>query len=459
MQCQVNFFEDDSSKSKSTHSIPTPTSKLTLRKPEEEIVSCITALGVPFQLEELRKPYPQKIQSIFEMFAETAMGIRKESALLVLLAGSAEFEFPDTHKDSLLIASFFGTLQKLMLACEVDDFSMADLTKPETSRLIRIFSALINFTMYMQQKMDTAPDYLKTVEDQQQRIEQLTWENENLRSRLEEQKARRAGEVVPKRKKMEKFNNDLIEKLRALKDQESTLTNEFDKLKQEKKSVAQELSQNTYLLTVGRQECNKIRSYIVGSPEKYQSTLAELSTSLQTQKSVVDIAGRKVAALKTSAVSIDIVLEDVEACIKVMEECQADLKLEQETAKKMARQLEILAQKKTQVQELERREAQLTRQLQNGQEKVLRINQKAEEKRIMAQEKLNKLNATYHELNLQRDERTKEEESVRLQVDAIKRKIEYVKNEYEEEYNAAKAEMGRLTAHVNSYIDEMEPII
>ena len=51
---------------------------------------------------------------------------------------------------------------KLMIASGLTDFSLKDIYKPETPRLITIFSALINLAKYREQKLEAFDAYVQS---------------------------------------------------------------------------------------------------------------------------------------------------------------------------------------------------------------------------------------------------------------------------------------------------------
>lgn len=251
--------------------------------------------------------------------------------------------------------AFHASLQRLMLECGIDDFTINDLAKPDGNRLYRILSYMINFTRFREERTDVIDEHFQKGEKAKERIEQLYFENQELTARVQALRQQRAKEepMIRRAKEVQKM---MSEELYAFSKREKTLTSEWNKLKQEKEAYVKTLEDRQFFITKTLQEAEKIRPYIVDSPDKLQQVITDMGTSLSQEKAAVDSVERKNRALQTSADSFAIVEQDVISAIKVMEECEAELVKEEESTRKAARHHEILSQRQTDVREVERNE-------------------------------------------------------------------------------------------------------
>lgn len=320
-----------------------------------EIVNCITELGIPFQLDDLKKPSPPKIQTVFEMFADLLMGVRRETVEPILRAATEHLEYPETQIDAHTLMAFYVSLRTLMFECGIDDFTINDLAKPDGTRLTRILSYVINFTRFREERAGVIAEHFQKAEMAKEKIEQLYFENEKLTQRVHALKHQRAKEE-PLIRKAKEVQDAMSEELRGFSKKDKILTIERNKLKQEKDGYKKTLEDRQFFITKTQQEAEKIRPYIVDSPDRLQQVITDMGTSLSQEKAAVDNAERKNRALQTSADSFAIVEQDVSSAIKVMEECEAELLKEEESTRKAARHQEILNQKQTDVREIERSE-------------------------------------------------------------------------------------------------------
>ena len=430
-------------------------------------------------MEDLKKPSPQKIQLVFEMFADLLMGVRKETVGPVLNAAAQQvLEFPETQTDSHTLMAFYVSLSQLMLECGIEDFTFTDLAKPDSMRLTRILSYVINFTRFREERANIIDEHFGKAQKAKEKIEQLYFENEDLNNRLQELKMQRLKEE-PMIKKAKEVLSALVADLETLRKKQETLTNDFDKLKQSKASHRQTLvclfssilitclrlwlndlqEDRQYLKVKTQQENNKIRPYIVDSPQKLQQVITDMANSLSTEKAAHDSLERKSRSLQTSADSFAIVEQDVAGCIKVMEEVEQELIKEEETSRRVSRHTEILTAKQTEVHEVERSEKRLSRQLDNATDKLRRARQTGEVKAKAAQERMLELKKDYGVLSLERSDRDKEMERKKICIERIEKEMMDMKETVETEVAAAHKEFAKMKSHVELYMDEMEKCI
>jgi len=452
---------------------------LTIKQKDNELVDCISELGIPFQMEDLKKPSTQKIQLVFEMFADLLMGVRKETIEPVLNAAAEQvLEFPETQTDSHMLMAFYVSLSQLMLECGIEDFTFNDLAKPDSMRLTRILSYIINFTRFREERANIIDEHFGKVQKAKEKIGQLYLENEDLNNRLQELKMQRLKEE-PMIEKETEVRIALAADLKTLKKRQEVLSIDMDRLQQLKVSHVQTLvrlfsgapimglqlwlidlqEDRHYLKVKTQQENNKIRPYIVDSPQKLQQVITNMANSLGAEKAVHDGLERKSRFLQTSADSFVIVEQDVAGCIKVMEEVEQELIKEEETSRRASRHAETLTGKQTEVHEVERSEKRLSCQLDNATEKLRRAREKGEGKAEAAQKRMLELKEEYGVLSRERNERDKEMERKKIRIERIEKEMADMKETVEMEVAAAHKEFAKMKSHVELYMSEMEQCI
>ena len=89
---------------------------------DREIAGCISDIGVPFTPEDLQKPRPPQIQTVFEWFAELLMNATRDTVEPAMRAAAddvcgehSEIVPPDTRN----LMGFYVQLRKLLI--EVSD--------------------------------------------------------------------------------------------------------------------------------------------------------------------------------------------------------------------------------------------------------------------------------------------------------------------------------------------------
>ncbi|KAF8477156.1 Nuf2 family-domain-containing protein [Kalaharituber pfeilii] len=424
---------------------------------DDEIVECLKAVGINFSLGDLKSPLPAQVQIIYEQLVEDLMGVRRETVEPLLKYATAELEFPETHRDSMALMAFYKSLSRLMLVCNVTDFSFQDLLKPDYKRLRIHLSQIINFMRY---RHDSArrrliQEQLSRPDEARNKLHELVDENESLQdniNRTEEQIER----DKPQIELAKETNESLTQDLRSMKKRQESLVNDFDKERNERKSMAAALQDREYLKVKLKQECDKIRPYIVDSPDKLQQVITDMNNTLITEKTLCDTLERKIRALQTSTESFIIIEADVSACIKVMEECESELVKVEEMSRKVSRHEEILKSRENENKDIERKEALLQRQLETLKEKIEKSRATAEQKREMAQKRMEELKGVYDELSRERQEKNKEMDKKKMRIEQIEKQMMDLKEAIEDEVHRTHNEMARMKAHIETYIREME---
>lgn len=192
-------------------------------------------------MEDLKKPAPVKVQLVFEMFADVLMGVRRATVEPILRAAAQDtLEYPEMQTDAHTLMAFYCSLRQLMLECGIDDFNYNDLAKPDSGRLTRILSYLINFTRFREGRAGIIDENFQKSENAKEKIEQLCYENEELSSRIQALRALRIKEE-PLIKKAKELRKELVADLEALRKKQHALTTDLDNLKQARASMTKNL--------------------------------------------------------------------------------------------------------------------------------------------------------------------------------------------------------------------------
>ncbi|KAG5519301.1 hypothetical protein PMAC_001926 [Pneumocystis sp. 'macacae'] len=424
----------------------------TLKPPE--ILQCMTELGIPFSEEDLTKPSTQRMKLVYEAFSDILMGITWENYDNAVRACHDELEHSEIYMDSLSLIIFYQKLVKLMTEVGIDDFSIRDLVKPEPIRVKKILSAVINFAKFREERMPVFETHAQKADSYISRNQNLVFQNQNLSEQLKKLKIKQEDEVSLIKKSKE-INIGLTNDLRELKKVQTTLTNEIDVLKREKAEIAERLTNNQFITVNTKQECMKLRSRIVHSPEKLKQLISDMGTSLASEKSSIASLERKSRELQNKIDVIGIVEQDILNCIKLMEECEIEIARVEEASRKVAKHQEMVDQKELEVREVEIKDQQLNRQLANAEDKLARIQRSAEAKRETAQKKMAEIRKEYNIITVERAERAHEMDRKRAMIESTEKKISELRSHIESEVNSVQSEYSKLKNHIELYIDEM----
>ncbi|EHY52689.1 putative kinetochore protein nuf2 [Exophiala dermatitidis] len=432
-----------------------------MRLSEREIASCISEMGIPFQPSDLLKPNPQVIQMVFEHLGELVMNATRQSLDPAMRAAAEDVcaEFPELIPvETRLLMGFFIQLRTMLEQCGINDFSFNDLVRPTHDRLVKIFSYTINFVRFRETHTSVIDENFNKAESTKARIETLYTENQDMEQRLEEMKHNRKAMEVAVKEKMRR-NDELKARLLELRKGQERVAEQLERAKAEKARAQATLEEKTERLVKARQESEKLRPYVLQSPAALQNALTELSDNLMRDKSQIDLLERRGRALQTSGDSFTVVQNDVQACVKVLEEIAVELQKEEEEDARAAKNRDALAERGNNVREVEQNEKLLQRQLKKWEERTEEMRRKHRERDEANKAKMDELREIQRQLRDERAEKGREMERRRVRIEQTEKKMADLKDNIENEVHSAHEEYLKLESHIKLYITEMEQSI
>ena len=398
---------------------------LTLWQPDTELAGCISDLGVPCTPTDLQKPNSQHIQTIFEMLAELVMNATRDTIDPAMRAAAEDVcgdYIEIVPADTRNLMGFFVSLRVMLDHCGIHDFSFSDLLRPTHDRLVKIFSYTINFIRFKESQCAVIDDNLGKSEATKVRIENLYLENQDMEQRLEEMRRnRKAMENVGKEKS--KRNEELKARLLGLKDDQKRIAEQFERVRADKARSQTILEDKTERLMKSRQESEKLRPYVLQSPAALQDSLVELSGKLSQNKGQVDSLERRMRALQTSSDTFTGVHNDVQSCVKVLEEVSIELQKEEEEEARASKSREELAERTNEVRDIEENEQQLQMQLKRWEERTEEQRAKAKKKELEAKARIEKLKGVQRQLREERGQKDRDMERRRMGIEQTEKKV------------------------------------
>ncbi|KUI68084.1 putative kinetochore protein nuf2 [Cytospora mali] len=429
---------------------------------DREIVGCITDIGIPFTIADLAKPNPLQVQMIFEWFAELILNATRATVDPAMRAAAEDIAgdngdmlFPS---DTRNLMGFYVSLRRLLLECGITDFSFTDLYKPTHARLVKIFSYLINFVRFRESQTPVIDEHFNKAEQTKGRIETLYGENQDMEARVDEMRQTRAQMETLVAEKSRR-NENLKKRLLELRRNQEKVAARLEEAKAKKNELATQLEHRTADKMLVKQESAKLRPYVQQSASALQASLTELSNTLSNDKSHIDSLDRRARALQTSTDSFTVVSTDVASCIKLVDEIGAELQKEEEENARRNKQKDALLDRKTDVSDIERREAMLQRQLAKWLERTEKLREQANQKAQEAKRKMEELERVHRQLKQERNEKGTETEKRKVRIEQTEAKMRDLKEAIENEVHNAHDEYLKMEAHIKLYMTEMEQAI
>ena len=311
------------------------------------------------------------------------------------------------------------------LQCGVNDFTFTDLTKPTHDRLVKIFSYLINFVRFRESQTPIIDEHFNKTEKTKSRIDELLAENQEMEQRLAEMRQNQQANEVQVREKVAR-NDELKARLIELGREQSRVAETLDRVKSDRQRRQQQLEEKMERTVRSRQEAEKLRPYVLESPATLQSTLTELAENLMREKAQIDAMEKRARALQTSSDTFTVVSNDVQACVKLLDDISSELQKEEEEESRAARNKEAISDRGNSVREVEQTEKLLQRQLARWNERIEGLRKSALEKAEVAQARMEELRNVQKQLREERAEKQRDMERRRIRIEQTEKKVHFL---------------------------------
>nr|GEX61438.1 probable kinetochore protein NUF2 [Tanacetum cinerariifolium] len=245
------------------------------RLPLKEIIGVLVDTGIATVTEpDLTKPNSDFITDLFTRIL-IRINCLNEDHGLVEFADLEQLDNPDMHVDSVRMMNLFHKIKEVIAALDCPrQFNLKDLVKPEADRTQLFLSAILNFWVHRDYRMNILQPIMDEFEvldaqglELNQRISQL---NDEI-SELNEAKERE----MPFVQEIETKIKEMQQEIAALNNQQHSLKITIRKRREESTEMDQKISSAEFALVQTSQENGSLRSKIVQSPDKLQRTLEE----------------------------------------------------------------------------------------------------------------------------------------------------------------------------------------
>ena len=316
---------------------------------------------------------------------------------------------------------------------------------------MKIFSHVINFLRFRESQAHITDEHFNKADKTEQRIEVLYSENQAKEEHLAElDRNRRAMEalIADKENKSEELKARLLE----LKRSQERVSDRLEQVKQEQSRLKAAFEASTTAKLTAQQESEKLRPYTTLSPAVLENQLKDLTSALAHDKAQTENLDRRARALQTSSDAFSTVNADVEACTSLLRDLQRDLSAEEETRSAASKTTDALNERTNTVLDMQRRERQLQKQLENVLAKTDKVRIKDEQRKEADGKRMKEMINITDELRRDRTDTSREMERRKARIEQTEKKMADLRENIEAEVNAAQAEYTKMESHIKLYI-------
>ncbi|TIA83938.1 hypothetical protein E3P92_01881 [Wallemia ichthyophaga] len=422
-----------------------------------ELVQCLCDpqyFNLRISADDINRPTPQVVQMIYAACLDYFMGLRPESleAPKTLLLG--RMQFPELFADSVPLMMFHQHVTNLTKIAQVDFFTLQDLTRPDAARTRKILSALVNFAKFKQERQATVDGVAARSEALKERRGELAGENERLRSataQLREQRAQDEPQAKQARVEMEQA----LSELSRLKQHQTVLASEIDKLKNHKGELNKAITHYQSLLHNAQQIGHTSTARLVQSPDRQKRAIADMGDELAAERAAEAGLEKRTKDLKIRLEYMDSFNNDIQACIAVLNVIEVEQGRVDGAYRHSAHLRDGIDQKQKDHTALSVRFQQLSRQVDNARERLERTQRTATEKREAIRAQMAAFRSEHEVISTERTERRKEYEGKLERNSKLEQDTRELELSHEQEMNALQSTWVTLEEQIEYYTDQL----
>ncbi|KAK9843984.1 hypothetical protein WJX81_001035 [Elliptochloris bilobata] len=344
---------------------------------DAELLPCLKDMELPLNAAGLAKPTPELVRPVYESVVTTLVGVTREELQQPVFTAIDALEFPELHDESIPFMAFLKQLTKLMAAAGVRDFTMQDICKPDSTRLRRNLSAVINFAKFREEKLGPFTELQEGAEALLEQSAALEQQQRRLAAELKQLQEERAAQQ-PEAAAVEAEASELYAENQALNRQQTALNAEVRTLKGAANAAADEAASAKFRLQTARQAASELRELIVESPEKLQARLRETAGAVERERARLADAERHSRDLQTRLDAIAKVEKEVGKARSVMGEVETELGRKKEASRRVKALRAQIAASEAEAASLGARQQHLERQRASLAERLQRLEHQAE---------------------------------------------------------------------------------
>ncbi|CUM46191.1 putative kinetochore protein NUF2 [Debaryomyces fabryi] len=448
----------------------------------KEISICLQSCDFIANEELVSRPTSQYIKTLLEQFLDSFMGLSADNINGMVRNvnkndlsmtktdadmaddpenGESQIEDDDDITSSVRLILLHRGAYEFFLICGINDFTLMDIMRPEPQRIRRILSAVVNYARFREENSVECEKLVSISEGNLEKLKSVQNENSRLSNQINDLKYKieanetDGGNKKATLKQINTYNSKLENELKKLKKNQEILTLEHSKYKDEKRRLIEKLEDHNYLIMESNKELDKLKSYLLSNPEILTKIIEDLKTNLsEHQTNLADLESKN-KNMTISIESFQLVEQELKNLFRILEEVLNDLTKEETSLDKLNKYQEFKEQQNLTLNDLNRQIQQITRQLNNTEEKIKRLRHQSSERSEASKQKLISLKDGYDTLVKERKVKEQELNKKKDFISELETKMNGERNNFQIELRNAELAVAKLNSHVKLYLTEM----
>ncbi|KAG5191100.1 Nuf2 family-domain-containing protein [Tribonema minus] len=319
------------------YSFPTLKAKLILERLQQ--------LQIPTSEETLDNPQKnvQEVQNVFAKLVEFTMGVTREEMNQPVFAGLNVLNYAQLHEDSVPELAFFRAVSKMMTASCVHDFSFNDLQTPNKTRLKRQLSAVINFCMFREGRMQVYNALATEKENLLANVQALGEDNERLERELASLTERTSQEAA-ETEMVEADCRAMEAQISALNREQAATRAQSGDLKRQANGLKDRLAALDLETKEAIMERERLQAQIVSSPDRIRREMADQQAALEQERTEGMAAEKQAQRTELTAANVARAEREVVKATRALDDIEEELGRQKEALREVRAAQRALAE-------------------------------------------------------------------------------------------------------------------
>lgn len=447
----------------------------------KELSICLQTMEFTASEELISRPTSQYIKTLFEQFVDIFMGLSIQLTeelskdLLGRNNGFSHDSHPedeqnngrfDAKKDDtsqlIPLMILFRCSLAFLEKCGVHDFNIMDLKKPDSQRIRRILSAVINFARFREERMKDCEPIAQVCEELSEDARKVESEIVLVQNEIDKLREQ-VGENNEGNKKstlaqLNNYNYKLQAELKNLEKASTQLQLEHAQYKEQKNGLLDQFKDLHWLVEKEALDVEKYKSFMLINASELNTILDDLNKSLEDAEQELRAGEIRLQNRSKTIESIKTTEDELKNILTIVQSIIDDLVRLEEVRTAIDKQLALRDKEITNIEEIETLIRESERFLKNHEEKIQNTNKLASKKREDAKHRLKILEEEYARLTDERGVREKKMDQNRLIIKSLEEDISKMKAAFEREKRDIETAIARLNAHIRSYLSDMNNV-
>lgn len=405
---------------------------------------------IEFPPQKLTAPTATEMRSVYRQLVLLLLGMRPEELEQPHFAASQVLTYPELYDEAIPEIAFARALKKLMVSVGVNDFQMSDLNKPESKRMVRYLSAIINFLKFRGERRAKFDEYDTEFDALEEQKNELESKNQECKEELDKLKRRLQAEQ-PMVDHLTAETQSLGAEVEELNKFQWQLQQDWRSQKNELRRLEAISQNNMFKIMNLKQDGQKLRSQIVQDPEKLKKAIIDMEEQVEVEKKTIGDAEVKARELSARLGCLRKLEESILKCVAVMNECSVETDKLQKQKEQIDDAQAGITEANAESRELESRQLFLAKQLQAAAEKLVRLEKVHKEKQEAAQQALVEAKSDRTAAEKEREEAQAKIEENEKFIRAMQKKINERKRAHIDEMTLMREKYEQLETQVQEY--------